>query len=453
MNQQKFFDQPLKILAIKIIGLKNTKKDIIEKNFNKFQQVKTVGDAFYITEEIFTKLKNLSIFKSIKFNLDKAIVKDNSNANLSVLDVEFEEKSRGPNLQISGNFSKKGFGGSISSKIINMFGRGEKLHGNFSIGKDSRNLLFDFSKPILSIFEEKIPTINFQAFHNINPNEKLNFKEKIIGSQIIMSSDIINPELDNTRRGIGFSNLLHSLSFVCESRSVKTLKENSVDETNQKYLGHSWKTSLVHDLYLDRRDNHLFPSKGYYFHVSNEIATTFANQTSSFIKSTIQTQKNFPIYKSLRLNILNSFGFILPLFSSQEIKINDLFPEHTRSFCRGFKLNENPDSKNFGGNIYNFLSAILSFKLPIPNSEKVPIYPQLFTSIGNIQFKESLQFSNFFQFFHQLLKLSDSVLGFGLATQLGASRLEINASYPIITKEKEKKEFSKISFSFDLHLN
>lgn len=134
-------DIPITVAGVQFIGTERTKVDILEPTVQKCLQAKTFGELTLAMAETSNKLARLELFKDVRFIVDREPEGDNV-----VVRVEVQERKYKVHVGTEIQKNEVGFGS--GGTFFNMFGRGEKLDMNASIGAQSATPL---SVPMLSL--------------------------------------------------------------------------------------------------------------------------------------------------------------------------------------------------------------------------------------------------------------------------------------------------------------
>jgi outer membrane protein insertion porin family len=339
--------------------------------------------------------------------------------------------------------------GSADDKVIVQVEVKEKSTGTFQVG-------FGFSNIENFIFTAQISQNNFLGWgQTVSASAQVSslrnlaqisfFDPYLFDTNYIFSADayIMHSErFDYIRfsRGGNISLGYHLLEDVMATVTY-TLERVNVEPgrtfdqlllANQFRKGYT--SSLRLSLTWDRRDNRLFPSKGFMHFASVEVAPEFLGGSFNFARYTAYSRFYWPLFWGMVFKTNITGGYIQQLDSSNPLPISELYYLGGINTVRGYYLtsisprvlafrSDRPDSAPapffVGGN----KQIYANFELEFPIVDKVGIRGVVFYDAGNVyganeRFFESKQYSLPLGLFH--------AVGFGFRwfSPLGPLRFE-----------------------------
>jgi outer membrane protein insertion porin family len=184
----------------------------------------------------------------------------------------------------------------------------------------------------------------------------------------------------------------------------------------------------------DRRDNRLFPTKGFLHFGSVEVAPNLLGGTFNFIRYTGYSRFYVPLFAGIVFKSNATIGYIQELDPSNPLPISELYYLGGVNTIRGYYLSSispalqtgltrQPDSATTPFYVGGNKQIYANFELEFPIVEKVGIRGVVFYDVGNVyasneQFFQSKQYNLPLGMFHSV--------GFGLRwfSPLGPLRFE-----------------------------
>ncbi|MBY0500953.1 MAG: outer membrane protein assembly factor BamA [Alphaproteobacteria bacterium] len=240
------------INRIEITGNDRTDDNVIRREFRLIE-----GDAFNSVKLKRTeqKLENLDFFKKVEIKQEETAVPDKID-----LKVEVEDKPTG-SLQFSGGFSTiDGPLGSVTMNERNLMGKGYDLYASAMVSKRAQDFHTGFTNPY---FLGKPLSGGIDAFHTSRKYISKStgsggYRQMKTGGSVSMGYDLMD------RLGQAWSYTLRrdDIGDISRKSSPFLLAQRGV-----------WVVSnLGHNLFFDKRNSSILPSKGYYVGLANDIA-------------------------------------------------------------------------------------------------------------------------------------------------------------------------------------
>jgi outer membrane protein insertion porin family len=249
--------------------------------------------------------------------------------------------------------------------VRNVFGRAERLTGNATLSMTKSSAFqLQFYKPLLEWGWDKSGDVQIfqQIVNNMQHNSHIEKKRGI-----------------RVRYAFG----RHALSYEWAWRRIQLGAHAT--EGLLKEGGHNIKSSLIHQYFVDTRDDALVPTTGFAFRFAQELAGLGGDV--KFLKHEVDAQLNWPIGMpgGAALNVLLKGGTHVPLMGSPS-RISDRFFLGGATSFRGFETKGiGPRFRRdaYGGDVFYFGAAHLS--MPLPLNLNVGVFrTQVFAQIGNL---------------------------------------------------------------------
>lgn len=262
-------------------------------------------------------------------------------------------------------------------------------------------------------------------------------------------------------RWLSDSGLRQELAYNAVWRQITGLAQNA-SPTVRGDAGDSFKSSIMHTIIKDRRDNPLLPTRGYLTKSSLEVAGWGPLQGDvAFTKAELQAQGATPIpipgiKRDSRISFTTGFraGLLYPLplgFDSKPTpsRINDRFQLGGPADVRGFRLSglgPHDGTDAVGGDVYAAGSANLL--LPLPRvSRDTPLRFQTFITGGRSLALKGVEKNdnsnaplnkNVIPTIKELGNgLPSMAAGFGLVYAHPMARFELNFTLPLVLRKGE----------------
>jgi outer membrane protein insertion porin family len=306
-------------------------------------------------------IRRLNFFEKVEVDSNEGSADD-----LSVIDVQVEEKSTGSmNFGIGYGTNE---GGLIKFGIRerNLLGKGQDLDLAANVSKRKATYKLGFTEPK---FMDKDLAVGGDVFHaKTNFSRESSYNEENTGGTIRMAY----PITDNLAHAVHYTFLLDNITDVKETAS-RFIQE----EKGKKYV-----SSIGHTLMYDKRDIPHDPSSGYYINLSQSLAGLGGNVR--YINSTLRAAYFVPLYDQAVLSFLGEGGYIFGL--GQDVRISDRFymgGDNMRGFrSGGIGPRDLSTGDALGGNRYYRFSSELTTPIGIP--EEFGIKGHFFVDVGSL---------------------------------------------------------------------
>ncbi len=307
-------------------------------------------------EKSIAEIKERRIFGEVKYN-----VKDGSQRNLKIIDIEVEEKPTG---EISAGAGIGTSGGNLAFNIQenNWMGQGKKLGFEIQLDQESIAGEFSYNDPNYDFLGNSI-FYALSSEKNDKPNQ--GYENSIVSGSIGTSFE----QYRNVKVNLGLSASYDDLST-----------DSSASSSLKKQAGEFEEISANYGFTFDKRDRVFMPTSGSVISFRQNLP---AYADKKFIGNTFSASK----YKSLGENIVGATKFYLSAVNG--IGEDDVRLSKRRSLSsrrlRGFehnKIGPVDGSDHVGGNY----SAALNFETNLPNvlPENTNADVGLFLDIGNV---------------------------------------------------------------------
>tara|TARA_B100001248_G_scaffold221770_1_gene178054 strand:+ start:12550 stop:14781 length:2232 start_codon:yes stop_codon:yes gene_type:complete len=307
-------------------------------------------------EKSIAEIKERRIFGEVKYN-----VKDGSQKNLKIIDIEVEEKPTG---EISAGAGIGTSGGNLAFNIQenNWMGQGKKLGFEILLDEESIAGEFSYNDPNYDFLGNSI-FYAISSEKNDRPNQ--GYENSIVSGSIGTSFE----QYRNVKVNLGLSASYDDLST-----------DGSASSSLKKQAGEFEEISANYGFTFDKRDRVFMPTSGSVISFRQNLP---AYADKKFIGNTFSASK----YKSLGENIVGATKFYLSAVNG--VGEDDVRLSKRRSLSsrrlRGFehnKIGPVDGSDHVGGNY----SAALNFETNLPNvlPENTNADVGLFLDFGNV---------------------------------------------------------------------
>ncbi|MDA7705623.1 outer membrane protein assembly factor BamA [Rickettsiales bacterium] len=408
------------INSINISGNSRTKDEVLRRELRI-----TEGDPYNLTKINRSKqrLQNLGFFENVTFN-SKRISSDRIDLN-----IEVSEKKTGElNFGIGYSTIDK-LNGNIGIKENNLFGTGQELGINSRISSFSMSNDINYSKPWLfgreirggiNVFSNEIDSLNTISYDQES--------EGIVLSASYPILEYIN----------------HQISYSYQNSKISDIDSTSI--VIQELIGSYSTSAISHNISLDKRDNRLKPTSGYYLNLSQKRAGLGGD--IRFLKNEITAGYYVPLINDdWVLKFLAKYGHIDGI--GQDVRINDNFFLGGFNF-RGFEYagigprvqnNDGSYGDAVGGKSYYM--GTLEFKFPTGLPKEIGINTSLFLDAGTVRMVDNA------------IKSSSNIIddgairsSYGLSLTWSSPLGPIRLDFAKIIKQEEYDETEGFRFSF-----
>jgi outer membrane protein insertion porin family len=463
---------PVTISSVRIIGAHHTRRGFLERIFDPVLAHNRPADNFYTLREALTevgaavdKLARLDIFQPpISTFLDKAESTDPSTTPTDYA-VYVNAKERGRYTIKTGTEAGTAEGSAYLNVVLrNLFGGGERLNGNASLGTRTRNAYSaTFDTPILSN-----PDLRFElgGLKSSTVKPWASHEEILRGG----SARLLWRTSATTRHDLAYSGLWRQVTGLAENASP----------TVRADAGDSFKSSVSHTWTHDSRDAVTLPTHGLLLKTVSELAGLGPlHGDVAFAKFELDSQAATPIPipflgrpSGISFTAGLRAGLLCPLTLAGEqgpshSRINDRFTLGGPTDVRGFRLaglgpRDGPDAA--GGDAYAAGSATLLLPFPYVDKE-TPLRLQAFVNGGRLlalrdarretEKATPMTMGDVGRSVAATLgdlvaELPSAAAGFGVVYAHPAARVEVNFSLPLVVRQGEE---GRKGLSFGVGLN
>ncbi|KAK3881476.1 hypothetical protein Pcinc_014077 [Petrolisthes cinctipes] len=412
-----------RVQRVHVDGLARTKDDLV---INTVRDVFTAQDFQSVIlkiHEVRTRLSKLGCFKEVGVFIDTY---EGPDALDDGIEVTFEVRE----LNLLGakvNTSVGNNEGSVSTGglLKNVFGRGEELSCEYSHGtKKSSSFFTTFTKPF---HNDAATVLSGSVYQQGSEAPWSGYKELDRGVLLSLAFD----SAPQVQQKLVLEGVWRYLS--CLSRSTAfAVREQA---------GHSLKSSLRHQLFVDKRDDAVFPTDGVAFTLKNELAGLGGD--IGFLKNEVDMQVNLPLPADMVIQGGVIAGHLLPLRNNKTHCITDRFSLGGPTTVRGFEMcgiGPHSDGCSLGAEMY--WAAALHAYTPLPLlhrggtiSEKFRLHA--FVNTGNMG--DFILTDNFKENLRTLVRDMRLSYGAGLAMNLGGfARVELNYCIPLLVQRGDR---------------
>ncbi len=350
---------------IDITGNVRTLDKVIRREFRLVE-----GDAFNTARlrRSRERLQNLGYFKEVEVdNVPSEVHPDRT-----VVTATVEEQSTGE-LQFGIGFSSaSGALFDIGIRERNLLGNGQDLRFNFSLAQQQTQIDLGFTEPYFL-------------------NRRLAAGADIFATEtdFLDEAGFISQSLGSTLR-LGFNYNEYMFQRLSYLISWTRLKSDFVTSRFvQEQLGTTTTSQVSHTFAIDRRNNVIDPSDGYFISLSNDLAGL--EGTEKYLRSNLAVGYYEEFFEGWIFSATASVGHILGI--GEDIKIFQRYQLGGNNL-RGFddfgaspRVRPPPGGAFFGGDAVGgdwIATARAEMKIPIGLPEEIGITPKMFSDWGTI---------------------------------------------------------------------
>ncbi|KAJ3030481.1 UNVERIFIED_CONTAM: hypothetical protein HDU68_008897 [Siphonaria sp. JEL0065] len=438
------FSKPTTIASVRFEGILNTSEGLLRRHtvgLLGLPAETAFGHVAQTAHDTAARLYRLGIFKHVDVELDAAPE--------GGVVVVFHVK------EVSRLYAKTGteIGNNEGSmftalKLRNAFGNAETLEANVSYGVETNTPLYEnksfqsqlgnsfnvfLSKPYEADPDKMLVLSAFKQSKSMNLYSSYSQQDSGLSAKF--------KTIDN------FVGAIHEIGYEACWRRLFDLG-STASQTVRKDAGHSLKSSFSWLGTLDRRDDELLPSRGFYLKSFLEGAGLGGDVRH--LKADAEGQIHFPLGYGFSIASSVRSGLLWTLGPNQS-RVNDRFLLGGPSSVRGFLQNGvGPKDGNdvVGGDM--FTSAGISVFTPLPFLANLPIKGHLFANAGNmIKFDNDRDLNAASK---KLFSAFSTSVGLGLAVRFSILRLEINYCLPISVTSTDSVK-PGLQFGVGLHFS
>ncbi|KAJ9586575.1 hypothetical protein L9F63_028382, partial [Diploptera punctata] len=302
----------------------------------------------------------------------------------------------------------------FAMSMPNLFGRGEKVKAEYNYGS-KKTVAFNMSltKPLQG---QRNPVHSCTLFQTGSEWPWSGYKQIERGLLLDLSFN----SLPLFRHNLQWEGLWRDLSCLSRTSAFQVREQT----------GPTLKSSLRHVLTVDQRDKPIFPTCGYLFKLTQEVAGLGGN--IGFLKNELKLQHNITVFPDVVLQTSLYGGILMPISKNLNVNICDQFflggPLSVRGFhTRG--VGPHSDGNSLGGNAYWAGGLHLFTPLPFnPGKGGLGDYfrTHIFVNAGSLNEVELGELKT-----SLLSRTTRLAYGIGLAVRLGQmARIELNYCIP-----------------------
>ncbi|KAF7323698.1 Bac-surface-Ag domain-containing protein [Mycena kentingensis (nom. inval.)] len=318
---------------------------------------------------------------------------------------------------------------SLDATIRNVFGGGETLTANASIGTaTTRAFNTVFTMPVTPSLWTRAELQAFASATDLTSTASCT--EGVRGVKALIRSGIVGRGMHE----FAYNAVLRNIGHLLPAASVAIREE----------AGQTVKSSLTHTFVLDNRNDSLMPTKGFYLRTLNELAGLGGD--AAFVKSEVNTNISRPVYPGVSLSFTARSGFILGLAGKPTL-FSDRFQLGGPSSIRSFRTSgmgprdahlsspsASPSTAPFsgadslGGEV--FWSAGLSVISNLPRRPEWPLKAHAWVNAGRLDNVDRSRPVG--ETLTTLIRRPAVSAGVGVVYTLPPARLELNFGLPLV---------------------
>lgn len=327
-------------------------------------------NSFLITNSE-TRLQNLDFFEKATIETKKT-----SKHDVVDLDISIAEKSTASINLSAGYSTSDGPLAMVGFTEKNLFGQGKRLNLQLQKSPGSSNIGFGLTQP--NFLQSSIDAgFNMKLSKQNNKTSKMGATSNTIpyNSDHKSASTFISYEITD--------GLSHNVSYSVSSNTIKDVSADSAI-ISQEQSGKNVVSAIGHNLFYDKTDSSVNPTKGYAVNFGQVLAGLGGD--SRYIKHSIEASYYRPVTKNVILKISGSAGNIKGL--GKDIRLDENF--HLGEYSlRGFDFSGvGPRHKTdkegaLGGT--SFYTGTIEAKFPIPGLPKdSDVFGSVFSDFGTL---------------------------------------------------------------------
>lgn len=425
--------KPIRIDRVKIVGLKRTKNDVVEKATKCLFDSETFGDVIVKAAMAKKNLMQLECFNDVSAELDVNNVNGEDSYYVTIK-VQESNWVQGHVKLLSDTHFDNNPDPKLSTGIsfLNLFCRGEKLNivsDMYSSNKKFSTGSVSFTKPLITSFNPYLYTTVFK--NHINRNKfGYSFDEYGLNAGLNLYHECFKVIL-------GWEGVARDLKYA-----------NNAPFSIREQLGLTMKSSVKMTASYDTRDSAVFPSYGSLMQLVSEVAGIGGSH--EFLKNelslqhTLTTVMGSAVTGSFSLGILDAFG---------KSSILDNFYLGGPLTFRGFEecgVGKKEDGSIMGSSMYWRCNIHIHAPLPFlseKNRLSHLIRVHLFLNSGNV----GNRLGNVTKDLQGLINNVRLSCGAGLALNIhNLMRLEINYCLPVFYSKNDSIVSNKSQWGFGL---
>ncbi|KAF7331606.1 Bac-surface-Ag domain-containing protein [Mycena kentingensis (nom. inval.)] len=421
---------PSQISSVRVEGTRTTRpsflKFLIDPLIPTPNAENDLESSIKTAARIADTLKLTGIFRSVDARLERA---QSPRAGPFDVDVVLRAREYGKfRVKAATDISGENSGStSLDATIRNVFGGGETLTANASVGTATTKAFnAAFTVPLTPSLWTRG---ELQAFvSETDFTKSASCTEGIRGVRALVRNGAV---------GHG----MHELAYNAVLRNIGRLLPEASMAIRQE-AGPSLKSSLSHTFVLDKRDDSLMPTKGFYLRTLNEVAGLGGD--AAFVKSEVDAKISRPLFPGISVSFAARSGVILGLFGKWTL-FSDRFhlggPTSIRSFRASgmgprdahLSSSTTTGADSLGGEV--FWAAGLSVISDLPLRPQWPLKAHGWLNAGRLDNVDRSVPSS--ETIVNLLRKPSVSAGVGLIYTLPPARLELNFGVPLVASRSD----------------
>lgn len=408
------------INSINISGNNRTKDRVLRRELRINE-----GDPYNLTKinRSRQRLMNMGFFENVKFN-SRRISNDQVN-----LDIEVSEKKTGElNFGIGYSTVDK-LNANIGIKENNLFGTGQELGINSKISSYTTSNEIQYSKPW--IFGREVRG-GVSVFNNeVDSYNTISYDQKTKGISFSATYTVLE-------------HITHQVSYSYQDSQINAT--NSTSLVISELIGKYSTSSIGHTISLDKRDNRMKPTNGYYISLTQNRSGIGGD--IKYFKNDLTAGYYIPIINNnWVMKFLGKYGYIDGI--GQDVRINDNFFLGGYNF-RGFeyggigprvKNNDGSYGNPVGGKLYYIGTAELKFPTGLP--KEIGINTSLFIDAGTVKMVDKTINNN-----AKIIDSSSLRSSYGLSLTWSSPLGPIRLDFSKIIEQEDYDQTEGFRFSF-----
>ncbi|MFV0430785.1 MAG: outer membrane protein assembly factor BamA [Alphaproteobacteria bacterium] len=349
---------------IDVVGNTRTRDHVIRRQIKLSEGDAFNADALKISER---RIKGLNFFDRVNIGVNQGSTPDQS-----VIRVAVNEKSTATLNFGAGYSSSDGVAGNITYTERNLFGLGQTLRADLSIGGEYQSATLSFTEPY---FLNKPISAGFDIFYNQRDYQDESSYDRLDYGASLRLGYRLNEYLTQ------------SWKYTLQYSEIENIPSDASHYIKQEE-GDRIKSALAHTLTFDTRDSRYDTRRGILLTMTNELAGLGGDV--KYIKNTGQASIWQPVYRNIIFSAHLRGGHIKSWGGKDEysdrVHLFDRF-HLGQPLVRGFD-NAGIDPRDaktgdaLGGNWYAAATAQIDFPLPTPKD--LGISGHVFMDAGRI---------------------------------------------------------------------
>jgi len=390
------------------------------------------GDAFNAAKlrRSQQRIRGLGFFEKVEVRDEKGSLddkalgaaEDNFADDRTSITIEVEEQSTGELSFGLGYSSSDKIGGEIGIRERNLLGRGQDLNLTLRLSTRRQDIDLSFTEPY---FLNRDVAAGFDLFNRQRDQENVAFERSSTGFTL--------------RVGYPFAERLrHSVRYTLRNDKIEDV-DSSASRFIQDQKGTRLTSSIGQTISYDLRDDRFFPTEGYLFRVSQDLAGLGGDV--HYLRHVL----NYAYYKRLWGEWIGGLsieeGHILGL--GENVSLSDRFfigGNNFRGFAAGGVGPRDTSSLDFlGGTVYYVGTAEVS--VPLGILQEFGVFGRLFTEVGSLADPDLDSKVNVFD-----VGKPRVTSGFGVSWRSPFGPIQLDFAWPLRKEQFDREESFRFSF-------